>query len=70
MQVTQFTEESDEMGEVSKESLGNLKVQPESNANKIIIRKEDIQLIMDELGVPKYVAERKLVENAGDLKIG
>jgi NACalpha-BTF3-like transcription factor len=69
--VTQFHEENDEMmGEMSNMSLGNLKVQPESISSRIIIRKEDVQLIVTELEVPRFLAERKLIEHNGDVIAG
>uniref|UniRef100_A0A915D0U4 Nascent polypeptide-associated complex subunit alpha-like UBA domain-containing protein n=2 Tax=Ditylenchus dipsaci TaxID=166011 RepID=A0A915D0U4_9BILA len=69
--VTDFHEDKDEMNEVSKESiqsLGNLKLNAQAESKKIIIRKEDVQLIVDELEVPKAIAERKLIQHGGDLK--
>ena len=64
--VTDFHEDKDEMNIVSTESLGNLKAQPEQK--KFTLRKEDIQTIMQELEVPRLMAERKLVQHKGNLR--
>jgi hypothetical protein len=48
LKMTDFHEEGDEMNEVSKESLGNLKAQPEQK--KFTLKKEDIQTIVSREG--------------------
>ena len=67
VQMTDFHEEKDEMNEVSKESLGNLKAQ-QPEQKKFTVRKEDIQYIVQELEVPRIVAERKLMQHEGNLR--
>ncbi|KAL3082774.1 hypothetical protein niasHS_010576 [Heterodera schachtii] len=64
--VTDFHEEKDEMNEISKESLGNLKAQP--GEKRFSVRKEDVQTIVDELEVSRIIAEKKLIQHEGNLK--
>ncbi|KAI1728776.1 huntingtin-interacting protein K [Ditylenchus destructor] len=66
--VTDFHEDKDEMNEVSKESIGKLQSKTQAEAKKIVIRKEDVQVIVDELEVPRSIAERKLIKHEGNLK--
>uniref|UniRef100_A0A914C999 Nascent polypeptide-associated complex subunit alpha-like UBA domain-containing protein n=1 Tax=Acrobeloides nanus TaxID=290746 RepID=A0A914C999_9BILA len=66
--VTDFHEDKDEMNEVTKESLGNLMVSTQSPKKRVQIRQEDIRMIIDELEVTKYLAEKKLYEHNGDIK--
>ncbi|CAK5074002.1 unnamed protein product [Meloidogyne enterolobii] len=55
------------VSEISRESLGNLKMaQPEQK--NFTIKRDDIQLIMQELEVPRIVAEAKLIQYEGDLR--
>lgn len=56
------------MNEISYESLGNLKAASNPEIKRILIRKEDINLIVDQLEVLKSVAEQKLVKHEGDVK--
>uniref|UniRef100_A0A183BUG3 HYPK_UBA domain-containing protein n=1 Tax=Globodera pallida TaxID=36090 RepID=A0A183BUG3_GLOPA len=64
--VTDFQEEKDEMNEISKESLGNLKAQP--GEKRFTVRKEDVQTIVEELEVSRVIAERKLIQHEGSLR--
>ncbi|KAL7070408.1 hypothetical protein ACQ4LE_010310 [Meloidogyne hapla] len=65
--VTDFHEDREAVSEISRESLGNLKMaQPEQK--NFTIKREDIQLIMQELEVPRIVAETKLIQHEGDLR--
>jgi len=67
--VTQFHDDGDEMGEVSKESLIGIGQNKLSTIeSKIVLKKDDINLIMSELDVPQYIAEKKLIEHKGDVK--
>nr|CAD2124842.1 unnamed protein product [Meloidogyne enterolobii] len=65
--VTDFHEDREAVSEISRESLGNLKMaQPEQK--NFTIKRDDIQLIMQELEVPRIVAEAKLIQYEGDLR--
>lgn len=56
------------MNEISYESLGNLKAPTNPEIKRILIRKEDINFIVEQLEVLKSVAEQKLVKHEGDVK--
>lgn len=54
------------MNAISTESIGQLKAAPQQN-HRVIIKKEDIQLIIDGLEVTRFLAEKKLVQHNGDV---
>lgn len=58
------------MNEVSRESLGtyNLRTSSQPEGKKIVIHKEDVQMMVDELEVSKAYAEKKLLDFNGDVK--
>lgn len=66
--MTDFHEDRDEMGELSKESLGNLESADTSEVKRIVIRKEDVEYVMDELEVTRAAAERYLFKYEGNVK--
>lgn len=66
LQVTDFHDDRDEMSAISTESIGQLKAAPQQDA-RVVIKKEDIQLIIDELEVTKFLAEKKLIQHNGDV---
>jgi len=58
------------MNEVSRESIGNynLRASSKPEGKKILIHKEDVQMMVDELEISKVLAEKKLLEFNGDVK--
>lgn len=66
--MTDFHEDKDEMDELSKESLGKLESADISEVKKILIRKEDIEYLTEELELTKATAERLLFKHEGDVK--
>ncbi|VDN58127.1 unnamed protein product [Dracunculus medinensis] len=67
VKVTEYTDENDNGKEVSNEKLDSLISGPQASKKAVNIRKEDVQMIMEELELPKIIAEKKLIEHNGDV---
>uniref|UniRef100_A0A0N5ADK9 HYPK_UBA domain-containing protein n=1 Tax=Syphacia muris TaxID=451379 RepID=A0A0N5ADK9_9BILA len=67
--VTDFQEETDNIKAASKERLDSIINEAQVAKKKVTVKKEDIQLIVDELELPRARAERKLVEHDGDVAL-
>ncbi|MFH4974644.1 hypothetical protein AB6A40_001353 [Gnathostoma spinigerum] len=65
--VTDYHEDNDDRKEVSNEKLGSLINGPRKKKKVVNVRKEDIQMIVDELELPRIRAEKKLIEHNGDV---
>ncbi|XP_041379712.1 huntingtin-interacting protein K-like [Gigantopelta aegis] len=74
--VTDYVEEQEIFGDVGKAVSEissdllkdkSLKDQRDKELAKVVIRKEDVELITRELEIPKSVAERSLREHMGDV---
>uniref|UniRef100_A0A1I7XQB0 HYPK_UBA domain-containing protein n=1 Tax=Heterorhabditis bacteriophora TaxID=37862 RepID=A0A1I7XQB0_HETBA len=64
--VTDVHEDKDDL-KVSSDALGKLIAVPQHSTKKVVnIKKEDLQMIMSELELPKVVVEKKLIEVNGD----
>ncbi|VDD94090.1 unnamed protein product [Enterobius vermicularis] len=67
--VTDFQEESDSVKGVSREKLDSLISGAQVTKKKVVVKKEDIQLIVDELELPRARAEKKLIKHDGDVML-
>uniref|UniRef100_A0A9J2P265 Nascent polypeptide-associated complex subunit alpha-like UBA domain-containing protein n=1 Tax=Ascaris lumbricoides TaxID=6252 RepID=A0A9J2P265_ASCLU len=67
LQVTDFHEDNDNVKEVSNVKLDSLISGPQAARKVVNIRREDVQLIVDELELPRIRAEKKLIEHDGDV---
>uniref|UniRef100_A0A915B402 Nascent polypeptide-associated complex subunit alpha-like UBA domain-containing protein n=1 Tax=Parascaris univalens TaxID=6257 RepID=A0A915B402_PARUN len=65
--VTDFHEDNDNVKEVSNVKLDSLISGPQAARKVVNIRREDVQLIVDELELPRIRAEKKLIEHDGDV---
>ncbi|VDM46164.1 unnamed protein product, partial [Toxocara canis] len=65
--VTDFHEENDNVKEVSNVKLDSLINGPQAASKVVNIRREDVQLIVDELELPRIRAEKTLIEHDGDV---
>ncbi|CAJ0595275.1 unnamed protein product [Cylicocyclus nassatus] len=64
--VKEVVEDKDDL-DMSSAALGKIMSHPQPVRQKIInIKKDDLEMIMNELELPKSVVERKLVEVNGD----
>ncbi|EYC37936.1 hypothetical protein Y032_0756g2090 [Ancylostoma ceylanicum] len=65
-QVKEVVEDKDDLN-MSSDALGKIMSHPQPVRQKIInIKKDDLEMIMNELELPKSVVERKLIEVNGD----
>ncbi|RCN48432.1 hypothetical protein ANCCAN_05427 [Ancylostoma caninum] len=64
--VKEVVEDKDDLN-MSSDALGKIMSHPQPVRQKIInIKKDDLEMIMNELELPKSVVERKLIEVNGD----
>ncbi|KAL6732431.1 hypothetical protein Aduo_003192 [Ancylostoma duodenale] len=64
--VKEVVEDKDDLN-MSSDALGKIMSHPQPMRQKIInIKKDDLEMIMNELELPKSVVERKLIEVNGD----
>ena len=67
--VTDFQEDTDNVKGGLTEKLDSLISGTQVARKKVTLRKEDIQLIVDELELPRARAERKLIEHDGNVML-
>ncbi|ETN69768.1 hypothetical protein RB195_007477 [Necator americanus] len=64
--VNEVVEDKDDLN-MSSDALGKIMSNPQPVRQKIInIKKDDLEMIMHELELPKSVVEKKLIEVNGD----
>ncbi|EYC37937.1 hypothetical protein Y032_0756g2090 [Ancylostoma ceylanicum] len=64
--LNEVVEDKDDLN-MSSDALGKIMSHPQPVRQKIInIKKDDLEMIMNELELPKSVVERKLIEVNGD----
>uniref|UniRef100_A0A0K0DJP0 HYPK_UBA domain-containing protein n=1 Tax=Angiostrongylus cantonensis TaxID=6313 RepID=A0A0K0DJP0_ANGCA len=64
--VNVVEEEKDDL-RMSSDALGKIIANPQQPRQKIVnIKKDDLEMIMNELELPKSVVEKKLIEVNGD----
>ncbi|VDK43796.1 unnamed protein product [Anisakis simplex] len=67
LQVTDFHEDNDNAKEVSNVKLDSIISGPQATRKTVNIRREDVQLIVEELELPRIRAEKTLIEHDGDV---